>query len=340
MTSASRSPGARRPTIREVAGLAGLSHQTVSRHLRGDDTVNEAARARIDEAIARLGYRPSLLARAMRDRRTGRLAVALPSGLAVSSLAILDGVRQTAEAAGYTVEVITLSGAPDARRARVLELSDAGFFEGIVSLMPLPGLAAEEPRTPLLVVPRYDENMRSIGDLADASILHEIMDRLAAGGHRRFLHLAGDHAHTSARERRRVFEEAAVRLGAESYDVVDCDWDPGRALEAIRGLPADGATAVVAATDVLAAAAIRAATERGWQVPRDLSVTGWDDNPVAAVMLPSLTSVSHDHHMLGRHAAASLLAVLRGEAAPGEPGPIATVLWRESTGAAPVHERR
>lgn len=192
----------------------------------------------------------------------------------------------------------------------------------------------------MLVAPRYDADMRSIGELADAAVLNEIMDRLFADGHRRFLHLAGDPAHSSARERRRVFLAAAERLGAESRDVVGCDWNPAPALEAIAGLPAGGATAVVAATDVLAAAAIRGATQRGWRVPHDLSVTGWDDNPVAAVMLPSLASVHHDHVMLGRHAAASLPAVLRGEPAPLDHGPIATVRWRESTGPAPAHERR
>ncbi|MFD7135825.1 LacI family DNA-binding transcriptional regulator [Streptomyces sp. NPDC059894] len=328
-------PAVRRPTIREVARLAGVSHQTVSRYLRMDDRINPAARERIGQAIAQLDYRPNLVARAMRDRRTGRLAVVLPNAVAISSLEMLAGAREASAAAGHMVEVVTLGGEPHAHTARVLELADSGFFDGIVSLMPLPAYAPRHPRTPVVVTPEYDENMRGIGELADASILTEIMERLAGQGHRRFLHLAGSYSHTSARERRRVFEETAARLGAESYAVVDCAWEADRADEAIRRLPADGATAVIAANDVMAAAAVRAAWERGWRVPRDLSVTGWDDNPVAAAILPSMTTVHVDHALLGRHVIAVLLAVMRDEPAPPGHGPLTRVMWRESTGRAP-----
>jgi DNA-binding LacI/PurR family transcriptional regulator len=337
-------PQARRPTIREVARLAEVSHQTVSRYLRLDDTINPAMRERIGQAIAQLDYRPNLVARAMRSRRTGRLALLLPPGTAISSLAMFTGATAAAHEAGYVLEVVTLDGPANAQADRALELADSGFFEGIVCLTPLP-VAARRPsanNTPIVVAPHYDDRMRSIGELADASITEDLIIRLAELGHRRFIHLAGDYVHTSARARRDVYLATIERLGLESHAVVDCAWQAPRARRAILDLPDEHRpTAVITANDVLAVAAITAATLRGWRVPDDLSVTGWDDNPAAAAMTPAVTTVHIDHENLGHRVVRQCLAALRGDQPPHQDQPpyqdqpLTTIVWRESTGPAP-----
>jgi DNA-binding LacI/PurR family transcriptional regulator len=329
----------RRPTIREVARLAGVSHQTVSRYLRFDPRINEANRERIGAAIAELDYRPNLVARAMRDRKTGRLALLLPHGTAGGSLAMITGASEAADEAGYVVEVVMLGGAPQTWSGRALELTASGLFEGIVSLTPLP-LSAQRAGiggTPVVVSHDYDDQMRSIGELADASCISELIERLAGDGHRCFLHLAGDRAYTSARRRMQVYLDTIERLGLESYGVADCDWLAERARRAVLELPADsGVTAIIGANDVLAAGSVRGAWERGWQLPRDLSVTGWDNNLVGAVMMPALTTVRTDYERLGRRAVTRLLAVLSGRPDPEDPEPISEIIWRESTGPAPA----
>ncbi|MCX5415941.1 LacI family DNA-binding transcriptional regulator [Streptomyces sp. NBC_00059] len=324
----------RRPTIKDVARLAGVSHQTVSRYLRSDTSINDAMRESIRQAIAQLGYRPNLAARAMRNRKTGRLALLMPSGTAVSSLEMLAGATADAREAGYSVEVVILGDPVEARAQRVMELSDYGVFEGMLSLTPLPSLPqrAVSGSTVIAVSADYDDQMRSIGALADATSTSEIIERLASQGHRRFLHMAGDYAHTAAGARRQVYLDTLRRLGLESHGVVDCEWLPARAREAIRNLPEDsGVTAVIAANDLLAAATVRGALDRGWSVPRDLSVTGWDNNPVGAEMVPSLTTVAVDYEHLGRRAVRRLLAVMAGEPAPEEDGLLTRIIWREST---------
>jgi DNA-binding LacI/PurR family transcriptional regulator len=330
----------RRPTIREVARLAGVSHQTVSRYLRLDPTINGAMQQRIEQAISQLDYRPNLVARAMRNHKTGRLAVLLPPGTAISSLEILTGATAAAHDAGYVVEVVTLGGTTETRAARALELADSGLFEGLIALTPLPVGAqrSSAQTTPILVAPEYDDQMRGIGELADASRLSEMIERLAELGHRRFLHLAGDYAHAVARHRKEVYVATIERLGLESHGVVDCDWQADRARRAVLDLPVQtGVTAVITANDVLAAGAISGATLRGWQVPRDLSVTGWDDNPVAAAMTPAITTVSVDHQRLGRRSLLQLLAVLQGKPEPEDHEPITRIIWRQSTGPVSVH---
>jgi DNA-binding LacI/PurR family transcriptional regulator len=329
----------KRATIVEVARLAGVSHQTVSRYLRTDGGMREETRERVRAAIEELDYRPNMIARAMRDRRTGRLGLVFPPGTAISSLEILAGATKAAEEIGYVVEVVTLGGPPETRHMRVLELADCGLFEGIISLTPLPDVerrAATLP-TPVVVYPQYDDAMRAVGELAEASRVADIVDGLAARGHRRFLHAAGDYHHASARLRRDVYLETIESRGLESYGILETDWSPQRACDGILDLPDGcGVTAVIAASDWVAAGVVHGAVERGWTVPGDLSVTGWDNSPVGSVMPPGLTSVDVDNERVGRRAIRRLAAALgtRPPAADGE-GPLHRIVWRGSTGPAP-----
>jgi transcriptional regulator with XRE-family HTH domain len=114
-----RPTGSRRPTIKEVARLAGVSHQTVSRYLRSRNGLKPATLARIDAAVRELNYRPNLVARSMRTRRTGRLAVLLPT-MFYNPARMLYGATEAAHEAGFTVEAISVVGDTAARTERML----------------------------------------------------------------------------------------------------------------------------------------------------------------------------------------------------------------------------
>jgi DNA-binding LacI/PurR family transcriptional regulator len=328
----------RRPTIYDIAETAGVSHMTVSRYLRfNGERTREATRDGIKAAITELNYRPNLAARAMRTNRTGRLAILFPSGTAASSVHMLAGATEFARDADYQVDAIMLAGSSAERSARMLELAEAGLFEGLLALTPLAADRQAEirSRVPVVVGAEYDDEMRGIGDLADASPVAEIIETLAAQGHKTFLHIAGDRAHTTVRSREQAYLETISRLGLESVGVVGGDWLGDTARRHILDLPDDTrVTAVVAANDVLAAAAIHAAIERGWRVPEDLSVTGWDNSGVGAWLSPPLTTVNIDYEELGRRSMAKLLATIRGQEEPTFSAPVASVAWRRSTGEA------
>lgn len=322
----------RRATILEVAQVAGVSHQTVSRFFRSDVGMKPATRERIRLAVESLNYRPNLAARAMRGGRTGRLAVILPSGTSISSLEVLHGATVAAHAGGFTAEVIILDGSREVRRNRAIELIHSGLFDGLVSFTALDLAGEAAGGSPLAELPVYDHELRSIGGLADGSSIADIITGLAAMGHRKFVHLAGDYHHTSARSRRDIYESTIQALGLESHGVAECDWSAEAARAAIRELPANcGVTAVIGADDVLATGAVRGALERGWRVPQDVSVTGWDNNRVAAAMAPALTTVAVDHERLGRHGLDTLLAAMRSQPWPKLEDPLTTIIWREST---------
>ncbi|WP_307785476.1 LacI family DNA-binding transcriptional regulator [Microbacterium hibisci] len=327
----------RRPTIMEVARLADVSHQTVSRYFRAPDGLKPATKARVQAAVEQLHYRPNLTARSMRTRQTGRLAVVVPT-LAYSPARMLAGASSAAHEAGFAVEVLALEGGAAERTARVAELADSRQVDGIVSFAPvLASLDLEATSgTPIIASADFDDEMRGIGELADASALVEVIEGLADLGHRRFLHVTGDLQFASARARRDTFVETLARLGLDPSGVVEGDWSAEAGMAAVRALAdRERPTAVVAANDLVAAGVIRAALDDGIRVPGDLSVSGWDDQPLGRLLSPALTTVEIDLEGLGSRAMTRLICALRDEPAPAEGQPLHRVIWRESTGPAP-----
>lgn len=319
--------------------MAGVSHQTVSRYFRDVDGLKPDTRARIAAAIEALSYRPNLVARSMRTRRSGRLAVVIPA-VAYNPARMLTGASAAAHDAGFVVEVLSIDGGAASRTERMIELAESGQVEGILSLAPV--LPREERRMPegaaIVISPDFDDEMRGVGELADGSPVAELIEHLTALGHTRFMHIAGASSFASARGRTQSYLESIDRLGLVSTGVVEGDWSAESGMRAVHAL-ADGPhrpTAIIAANDIVAAGAIRAARERGWRVPDDLSVTGWDDNPVGRYLSPALTTVDVDLEGLGRHAMLRLIAAVRGHEPHPTEGGLHRIIWRESTGAAPA----
>lgn len=322
-----------RATSRDVARLAGVAQSTVSYVLAGKGSISPATRERVLRAAEELRYRPNLAARAMRTRRTGRVAAVM--GLpAYDPAAMLAGASAAAQAAGYAMDVLHVDGSIETRSERVLELARSGQLEGVLSFVPLlPDVHAQAPDdVPVLVSETFDDDMHAAGDLVDASAVAELVEHLAALGHTRFFHVAGPPRYASAVARREVYLAAVARLGLTSLGVVEGDWSGSSGLDAVRSLPEDAPPlAVVACNDVVAVGVMRGAAERGWSVPGDVSVTGWDDIAVGPYLTPSLTTVDTDRAEAGRRAMRQLVAALGREPAPRGLPPLTTVVWREST---------
>ncbi|MEU6715658.1 LacI family DNA-binding transcriptional regulator [Nonomuraea sp. NPDC046802] len=325
-----------RVTIHEVARRAGVSHQTVSRYFRHNEGLKPETRKKIDLVVQELNYRPNLVARSMRTRRTNRLAITLPASTYLWPARLLGAASAAAHAEGFQLEVVSVEGDPGARAERILELAGSGHVEGILSLTPLEIDPATSP-VPVVVTGDYDDNLRGVNELADASPVREIVEYLASLGHEVFLHIAGAQSFASARNRKRVYEQTIERCGLTSYGVVIGDWSPRSGYDAVRGLPEEsGVTAVVAANDHVAMGAVRGAISRGWRVPDDVSVFGWDDEELGRFATPSLSTVAVDREVQGREAVAKLIAEVRGEPAPRpSPRSINRVIVRETVGPPP-----
>ncbi|MEU8325392.1 LacI family DNA-binding transcriptional regulator [Nonomuraea sp. NPDC048881] len=326
-----------RLTIHEVARRAGVSHQTVSRYFRQNETLRPATRAKIDLVVQELNYRPNLVARSMRTRHTNRLAVTLPASDYLWPARMLRAAAAAAHAEGFQLEVLSVEGDPRARAERVLELAGSGQVEGVLSLTPLETDPAASP-VPIVVTGDYDDRLRGTNELADASPVEEIIDYLASLGHRVFFHIAGAQSWASARNRKLVFEQTIASRGLVSYGVALGDWSSRSGYDAVRGLPDGcGVTAIVAVNDHVAMGAVRAALSRGWRIPGDVSVFGWDDEELGRFATPSLSTVAVDREVQGREAMARLIAAVRGEPAPPPSDrSINRVIVRETAGPAPA----
>lgn len=332
-----QTPAVRRPTIMEVARLAGVSHQTVSRYVRfNGEGLKPKTRDSVESAIAQLNYRPNLLARSMRTRVTGRIAVVMPA-LAFNPARMLSGATRRAHDAGYKVEVISPEGGPVARAKRILELADARSVDGILSLSPVELAPDDVPTDTVVVVSAdFDDEMRGIGELADAAPIRELIGGLAELGHRRFFHIAGSPRFASARARATTFVGTIDELGLESAGVFEGDWSGRSGVDAVATIRAgEEPTAIIAANDLVATGVLRAARKRGWDVPGTVSVTGWDNAAGSEFLLPSLTTVDVNLEQVGSNAMARLIARLKDEAVETDAGSINRVIWRESTAAAP-----
>jgi len=331
-TNATASP----PTSRDVARLAGVSQTTVSYVLTGKGTISPETRERVLKAAESIGYRPNLAARSMRTRRSGRLAVITGVGYG-NQIRMLTGASRVAHDAGYVMETHSVDGTVEDWTERAQEVAAGGQYEGVLTFVPvLPAaLPGDEGTPPVVVATAFDEQMRSAGELADAGLLDVFVSTLAAAGHRRFVHIAGSQEFASARARRDVYLACVDRLGVESLGVLGGDWTAESSRQAVLALPDDAPpVAVIAANDILAVGALRAAAERGWSAPGDVVVTGWDNAQFGAYTTPSLTTVDVDFQAAGRHSMQLLLAALRGEEPPPRGSALQRIVWRESTGDA------
>lgn len=330
----------RAPTLLDVASIAGVSHTTVSRFLREDPTVNPALAARIEAAVAELDYRPNILARSMRQGRSGLLAIVLPASTnTFSPMRMVSPALVTAHRAGFEVEIINVDGDAEARTKRVLELTDSRTVGGVLALA---ALSSDLPRRsragspPVVEVPYYDDELRGAGVLLDVEPIVAFVERLAGLGHKKFFFVGGPDEHPSARVRRMAFEETVARLGLDSLGWSQGPWQAASGYDAVRSLGADSpVTALVCVNDELAAGAYRAAVEHGWSVPGRVSITGWDNNPLGAYLTPRLTTVHPDHELLGNAAMQRLLDAMNNvDSPPADYSTLHTIIWRDSVSEA------
>lgn len=337
-----RASTAQRATSRDVARLAGVSQTTVSYVLAGKGRISPETRRRVLEATEELRYQPNLAARSMRTGRTGRLAILTGTpGISPGNLLSAAAAARIAAAEGYAPEIVTVAVEPELRAEAVRDALESGTFEGILSFIPLGVPGCEDPERPgpivVELVGAFDAQMRVTDErIGGAAPLRRIITELWNRGHTRFLHLAGDLEYRSARARRETYLETVAHLGATDLGVHECGWSGERTLGVVRSLAGELApSAIVAANDILASAAIRALTERGLRVPADVVVTGWDDMATSAFQMPSLTTVSVDFATFGEWAMRTVIARMHGDQPPAGPGDIQRIHWRESTGPVP-----
>ncbi|GAB3600616.1 LacI family DNA-binding transcriptional regulator [Microbacterium tumbae] len=312
---------ARVPSIRDVARLAGVSHQTVSRVLNEHPSIRPETKKRVQDAIAVLDYRPNLAARALvtsTTRTIGILSATIGEFGPTSSIA---SIEDAARAEGYSVNTVNLpETTPEAIGEAIRQLGREQV-SGIVVLAPqvrvfnvLRGMAVGVPFVSLQTASGSDGFSLAADQVAGA---RAVTEHLIGLGHSDIIHLAGPQDWIEAESRMRGYLEALREADLPTFPPIRGDWTAdfgyfaGTELARRRDF-----TAVFAANDLMAIGLMHGFRDAGLDVPRDVSVTGFDDIPVAAHVWPPLTTVHQEFPELGRRAVGILLAEIRGEKVP------------------------
>lgn len=314
MTVAARGrPG---PSIADVAQLAGVSAQTVSRVSTGAENVRPATRDRVLAAMDELGYSPNHAARALRYGSFGTIGLIAHRLARTGEARTIEAVVESARAEGYTVSLVDVRtpGSADVTDA-VARLSHQSI-DGLIIIRAetaTPVALALPPRMPVAVSDsRFVGHHPAVG--ADqVTGTHLAVQHLLDLGHRTVHHVAGPDDSAPAQMRAAAWREHLVGSGRPVPEVLVGDWTARSGYEVGRRLAADpGATAVYCANDEMAAGVVRALYEAGRRVPDDLSVVGFDDIPLAEFLWPPLTTVQQDFHQIGDRLLDLLMRQIRG----------------------------
>jgi DNA-binding LacI/PurR family transcriptional regulator len=308
-----------RPAVMaDVARLAGVSHQTVSRVLHDSPNVRGETRDRVLAAIRQLDYRPNSMARALATGRSKTLGVVSSDTTFYGPASTLFGIEQAAHDAGYAVSVASLRSLS---RSMVLDaiqqLRDQGV-DGVAVIAPLranvDALRHLNPDFPVVAVEAGHNASIPVATVDQRAGAAAATRHLLNLGHKTVYHLAGPTDWQEAEERIVGWKSALEAAGAPVPEVIRGDWTPrsgyelGESLLKIRQL-----TAIFVANDQMALGLLRRLHEAGREVPKDLSLVGFDDIPESAYFTPPLTTVRQDFSELGRRCLHILLAKIEGE---------------------------
>ncbi|MGO4298713.1 LacI family DNA-binding transcriptional regulator [Leifsonia sp. RAF41] len=321
------------PGIDDVARLAGVSTATVSRALSGNGPVSVSTRARVVQAASELGYVVSSDASSLASGRTRNIGAVVPHLNRWFFTSVIEGAERVLLRHGYDLTLYNLSGDGEERRrvfehhllrnrvdavfAVSLELAEDEVLRLLALGKPLVGVGGPLPGVSTLTID-------------DVAVARLATDHLVALGHRRIAHIGGSHEfdldfHIPTSRRlgyERALTEAGLPVDERLHRASDFTLPGGyEAAKQLLGTPHERPTAIFAASDEMAIGAILAARDLGLSVPRDVSVIGIDDHPLAEFF--GLSTVAQHPVQQGERAAELLLAALGGSrrtgGAPPEP---------------------
>ncbi|MBN9606499.1 MAG: LacI family DNA-binding transcriptional regulator [Actinomycetales bacterium] len=301
MSTDDRAP--RAANIFDVARLAGVSHQTVSRVLNDAPNVRPATRERVQRAIAQLRYSPSPAARALVTRRTRTVGLVTPGNVDFGPSSIALHFSRAARTARYSVETVSaLESEPTEVRSAVEELlrqrvdAIVVIAASVSMLETVRGLDLGIPLVAVAAVARPDATTVAIDQYrgARAAVRH-----LAELGHTRIVHIQGDPEAPDSMERLRGWRDELTALRLPAAPPLVGDWTAASGASFADDPAIERGVAVFCGNDMLALGLISGLHARGLRVPDDVSIVGFDDVPEAGYLIPPLTTVRQDFAALG-----------------------------------------
>ncbi|MGN7978839.1 LacI family DNA-binding transcriptional regulator [Microbacterium sp. 22195] len=307
----------RAPNIRDVARLAGVSYQTVSRVLNDSPNIRSATRDRVLAAIDELGYRPNQAARTLVTSRSRTIGVLTSMSVHYGPTTAINALEVSAREAGYRISLTTLATGDDASIRGSLDFLMSQGIEALVVIAPqeriIQALADASMSIPTITLDTSGRaNAHSVGvdQVTGARLATQHLIDL---GHTDIVHIAGPRDWIEADARMQGYLQALSDADLRTRAPILGDWSAafgyyaGRELLRYRDF-----TAVFAGNDQMALGFLHACREMDIDTPGEMSVVGFDDIPEAAHFAPPLTTVRQDFAEIGRRAMSMLLALIDG----------------------------
>jgi DNA-binding LacI/PurR family transcriptional regulator len=336
-------PESRRRTavMADVARLAGVSHQTVSRVINDSAHVRAETRARVLAAMRTLDYRPNPAARALVTGRSRTLGVVSFDTTLYGPASTLFAIEQAAHAAGYFITIVSLLAMDRASVLGAVDRLRVQGVDGILVITPQEGAAAAVANLPSAVPVVAVEAGRpgsvpvvAVDQFAGAVSATQLLLDL---GHRTVWHIAGPPDFLEAQQRVEGWRATLDAAGAQAPPLLTGDWSPRSGYEVGRRLAEDPeVTAVFVANDQMALGVLRALHERGRSIPREISIVGFDDIPEAQYFTPPLTTVRQDFGEVGRSSLRLLLDLMQSGQPPSRLTIAPELIVRRSTAPPPA----
>ncbi len=331
----------KKPNIYDVAKLAGVSHQTVSRVVNDAPHTKPATRLRVEQAMLSLGYVPNAAARALVTARSKMIGLVVADVIFFGPAGMIHAIKNEIRQADYFAISCSVDGT-----------SSESMVEGLKHLRKL-GLEAIVVTTPQF---DYSETVRQmlpnipalfIDSKSGEGQLSIAIDNFAGSrlatehliglGHRNIMHISGPATWQDAEPRVRGYESAMISAGLKP-SVISADWliETGYKLGLELDLDKSQTTAIVAANDHLALGLMKAFHERSIAVPERVSIVGFDDIPEAPYLEPALTTLRPDFDQLGKLAVGLILGSVSSSEAIDNKTLCPELIIRSSTAAPPT----
>lgn len=308
-----------RPTIRDVARQAGVSHQTVSRVINGRDDVLPETRAHVEAAIEKLGYHPNAIARSMARGQTHTLACISPNLTDYTFASVIEGAETEARQNGYFM-LSSSATDPDAFRELLDELIGHRRVDGLIVINPYSDERYKYiPRNfPVVFVGArsHGENISSVC-LDDEKVAYEATRHLISLGHKNIAMVTGPMEEDCCQDRTDGFRRALQEAGFDFEEtmIIEGDWTATSGQDALLSFVELGCvpTAIFAQNDRMALGVLRAARDVNLKIPSQLAVIGVDDMPLSSYFDPPLTTMQQDMPRIGQEAIRILLDIIQNK---------------------------
>jgi LacI family transcriptional regulator len=325
-----------RATIKEVASVAGVSTQTVSRVINERPDVSPETRKRVQEVIKTLSYQPSALARSLIRQRSHTLGVVTAGLRHIGPARTLSGIISAAEEAGYSLLLKELPSYDTEDIRPIFQAFLSHHVDGIIWAVPEVGENRKWVNDPPvdIEVPLVYITMEPCENLSIVAIDNYLGGRMAMShlleqGYRQIGHICGPLDWWESRQRMSAWKDSLVEAGLESNDnyCVEGNWSSASGALAIEKLydQYQDMDAVFVGNDQMALGAMQFFAEKNVNIPEDIGIVGFDNIPESAFFYPALTTVQQDQYNVAKIAVAEVIKIIESgwqELEPVDPKPI------------------